>query len=66
MIHRVMSFFGEEREGGGDTKNMLIGVWDQMPNDILLIFLMKDVRKMVRSLQCFSGGKCYFNILKTI
>ncbi len=30
------------------------------------IILMKDARKIVRFLQCFSGGKCRFNILKTI
>ncbi len=29
------------------------------------LFLMKDVRKIVRFLRCFSGGKCRFNILKT-
>ncbi len=29
------------------------------------IVLMKDVRKLVRFLQCFIGGKCHFNTLKT-
>ncbi len=26
---------------------------------------MNDVQKIVRFLQCFSGGKCRFNILKS-
>ncbi len=30
-----------------------------------ILILMKDVPKIVRFLQCFSDGKCRFNILKT-